>query len=92
MNQTLEQYFRIYTNYQQDDWYNILFVAEFSYNNAKQMSLKCSPFYANYGHNFTIDLRCKSSTPAVPTAKHLADTIAALHEHLVDNPPLQHPY
>ena len=59
---------------------------KFSYNNAQQTSLKCSPFYANYGYNpnFTIDLRSKP-TSSVPAAKHLADTIAKLHEHLVEN-------
>ena len=62
-------------------------VAEFSYNNANQTSWKCSPFYANYGYNpnFTIDLRSKSTSTSVPAAKHLADTIAKLHEHLVEN-------
>src|SRR5437762_7421274 len=42
MNQTLEQYLRIFCNYQQDDWANLLSLAEFSYNNSRQASLGCS--------------------------------------------------
>ncbi len=32
-NQTLEQYLRVYCNYQQDDWLGLLPLAEFTYNN-----------------------------------------------------------
>jgi hypothetical protein len=32
-NQTLKQYFKIYVNYQQNNWVKLLFVAEFAYNN-----------------------------------------------------------
>ena len=49
VNQILEQYLRIYVNYQQDDWVNLLPLAEFAYNNAKHSSTDCSPFYANFG-------------------------------------------
>ena len=40
---------RAYVNYQQDDWTDKLPMAEFAYNNAKQETIKESPFYANYG-------------------------------------------
>jgi len=33
-NQTLEQYLRVYCNYQQDNWSELLPLAEFAYNNA----------------------------------------------------------
>src|SRR5882724_8038857 len=33
VNQILEQYLRVYINYQQDDWVNLLPLAEFAYNN-----------------------------------------------------------
>ena len=49
MNRTIEQYLRIYCNYQQDNWTNLLSLAEFAYNNAYQPTINCSPFYANYG-------------------------------------------
>ena len=35
MNQTLEQYLRVYCNYQQDNWSELLPLAEFAYNNCQ---------------------------------------------------------
>ena len=49
VNQTLEQYLRCYCSNQQDDWVNLLPLAEYAYNSATQESSKVSPFYANYG-------------------------------------------
>jgi len=43
-NQTLEQYLRVYCNYQQDNWSELLPLAEFAYNNAPsyhKRSLTC---------------------------------------------------
>ncbi|KAL2004441.1 hypothetical protein VTN00DRAFT_6592 [Thermoascus crustaceus] len=49
MNQTLEQYLRCYINYQQDNWVELLPMAQFTYNSAKNKTTQESPFYANYG-------------------------------------------
>jgi transposase InsO family protein len=38
VNQTLEQFLRVYCDYHQDDWYQLLPLAEFVYNNAKSSS------------------------------------------------------
>jgi len=46
-NGILEQYLRAYINYQQDDWFIRLRLAEFVYNNGDQGTIKSSPFYAN---------------------------------------------
>jgi hypothetical protein len=83
MNQTVEQYLRIYCNYQQDDWSQHLSLAEFSYNNAQQASIGCSPFYANYGYNpqFNVDLRKFAKYP-VQAAKEMAERLKHLHEDL----------
>ena len=55
-NQTLEQYLRIYCNYQQDNWSELLPLAEFSFNNAPSATTGVSPFFANKGYhpNFTV--------------------------------------
>ena len=84
MNQTLEQYLRIYCNYEQDNWVNLLPLAEFAYNNSHQPSIDCSPFYANYGYHptFSINLRFPVSAPA---AKALADSLHSTHERLIEN-------
>jgi len=50
-NSTLEQYLGAFVNYQQDNWKGLLPMAEFTYNNGHQESIKHSPFFANYGIN-----------------------------------------
>ena len=52
-NQMLEQYLCIYCNYQQDNWSELLPLAEFAYNNAPSVTTGVSPFFANkeyYSH------------------------------------------
>jgi len=51
VNQTLEQYLRIYCDNHQDDWAQLLPLAEFVYNNTQSASTKVSPFFANYGYH-----------------------------------------
>jgi len=51
VNSVIEQYLRCYSNFKDSDWYNFPFLAEFSYYNSIQESIKYSPFYANYGYN-----------------------------------------
>ena len=48
-NRTLEQYLRIYSTYKQDNWAQLLPLAEFAYNNHTNATTKESPFYLNYG-------------------------------------------
>jgi len=50
-NQTLEQYLRVYCNYQQDNWSELLPLAEFVYNNAPSATTGVSPFFANKGYH-----------------------------------------
>ena len=54
MNQTLEQYLRVYCNYQQDNWSDLLPIAEFAYNNALNATMGISPFFANKGYHPSI--------------------------------------
>ena len=54
VNQTLEQYIRIYCNFQQSNWQPLLLIAEFSYNNAPSATTGISPFFANKGYNPSI--------------------------------------
>ena len=48
-NQVLEGYLRNFLNYDQDDWYQLLPLAEYAYNNSVTNAHGMSPFYANYG-------------------------------------------
>ena len=49
VNQTIEQYLRHYCSWKQDDWDELLPMAEFAYNSAKSETTGISPFEANYG-------------------------------------------
>ena len=48
-NQVLEGYLRNYVNYDQNDWYQLLPLAEHAYSNSVTKAHEMSPFYANYG-------------------------------------------
>jgi len=50
-NQTLEQYLQVYCNYQQDNWSELLPLAEFSYNNASSAITGVSLFFTNKGYH-----------------------------------------
>ena len=50
-NQTLEQYLRVYCNYQQDNWSSLLPLAKFAYNNAPSATTGILPFFANKGYH-----------------------------------------
>jgi len=55
-NQTLEQYLCIYCNYQQNNWSELLPLAEFAYNNAPSATTGVSPFFANKGYHPNISI------------------------------------
>ena len=55
-NQMLEQYLQVYSNYQQDNWSDLLPLAEFAYNNAPSATTGISPFYANKGYHPNISV------------------------------------
>ena len=48
-NQTLVGYLRNFVNYDQNDWYQLLPMAEHAYNNSATNTHGMSPSYANYG-------------------------------------------
>ena len=54
INSTLEQYLRIYCNYQQSNWSKLLPLAEFAYNNAPHKSTSVLPFFATCGYDLLI--------------------------------------
>ena len=54
MNQTFKQYLCIYCNYQQDNWSELLPLAEFAYNNALSTTTSIFPFFANKRYHLNI--------------------------------------
>ena len=55
-NQTLEQYLWVYCNYQQDNWSELLPLAEFAYNNAPNATTGVTLFFANKGYHPNISV------------------------------------
>jgi hypothetical protein len=66
VNQVLEQYLRCFVNYQQDDWVDLLPLAEFTYNNTVHAATKHTPFFANYRYHprFNIEPPVSADVPA----------------------------
>ncbi|KAF8623980.1 hypothetical protein AX17_007243 [Amanita inopinata Kibby_2008] len=82
---TLEQYLRIFCNYQQDNWSELLLLAEFAYNNAPSATTGISPFFANKGYhpNLTVHPKCDlASQHAHDFAVNLDDLHAMLCENI----------
>ena len=48
INQTLEHYLCQYCNYKRNDWYEMIPLAEYSYNNSVTTATQMSSFYTNY--------------------------------------------
>ena len=86
VNQILEQYLRLYCDHLQDNWSELLPLAEFAYNNIQHSTTKISPFYANYGqHPRAIPsqlnlLQCKS-----PATIEFTSKLADLHKKMIRN-------
>ncbi len=81
LNQVIEQYLRMFINFQQDDWVELLPVAQLAYNTAPTETTKVTPFFANFG--FEADLR-QGPAGAVPRAAVKADKMSTLHAMLKD--------
>jgi len=85
VNQTLEQYLRIYCDYQQDDWHQLLPLAEFVYNNTQNSSTRISPFFANYGYHPRCSVTVANAESTNPAAEALLDRLQAVHTELKVN-------
>ncbi len=48
MNQTLKQYLKCYINYKQNDWIQLLSVAQLTFNSTTTEVISMSSFFANY--------------------------------------------
>src|SRR5882724_5716054 len=80
-NQTLEQYLPVYCNYQQDNWSELLPLAEFAYNKTPSATTGITPFFANKGYhpNLTVHPECDLSSAC--TCDFVTD-LDKLHQQL----------
>jgi hypothetical protein len=95
LNQTLETYLRMYSNYRQDNWSRMLPLAEFAYNNTPQESTGVTPFFANKGYHpaFTVQ---NNITFTAMRAKVFTTDLDMVHKevkrHLLDAQEYTKPY
>jgi hypothetical protein len=80
-NKAVELYLRHYVSYKQDNWSDLLPLAEFSYNNNNHVSIGMSPFRANYGYNASF-----SGTPSdeqyLPAVSDKVEQLNEIQEEL----------
>src|SRR6202000_1401986 len=79
-NQQIEGYLRLYANYDQNNWSDLLPIAEFAYNNAQHSATQVSPFFANYGYNPRATLHLDVTVPD-PIAHDFSQDLSALHQY-----------
>jgi hypothetical protein len=75
-NQTMEHYLRAFCNYRQDNWVELLPLAEFAYNNAIHASTTMTPFWANYHYHPVMQFKAPMEPPSL-ISEIQADTFAA---------------
>ncbi|KIN99141.1 hypothetical protein M404DRAFT_30604 [Pisolithus tinctorius Marx 270] len=80
-NQTLEQYLRVYCNYQQDNWADLLPLAKFAYNNAPSATTGVSPFFANKGYHPNISVYPSRDLTSTRACDYAVD-LDSLHQYL----------
>jgi len=82
MNQVIGAYLRSYCNYEQNDWSEMLALAEYAYNNSKHSVTKISPFYANYVYEPTTNwpTEIKFRNPAPELYAHYMTSIHNRHK------------
>src|SRR5882724_2153624 len=80
-NQTLEQYLRVYCNYQQDNWSELFPLAEFTYNNTPSATTSITPFFANKGYHLNLMVYPERDLASARTHDFVTD-LDKLHQQL----------
>ena len=80
-NQTLEQYLQMYCNYQQDNWLDLLTLAEFTYNNAPSATTGVSPFFTNKSNHPNISVHPERNLSSAQAREYAID-LESLHQYL----------
>ena len=75
-NQTTEQYLRAFCHYEQENWVELLLLAEFAYNNAIHVSTRMTPFWVNYHYHPVMQFKAPKQ-PSSLNSDIQADTFAA---------------
>jgi len=81
-NATLEQYLRCFINYQQDNWSQLLPLAQFCYNNTVHSSTNQTPFFALYGYHPRFNVHIPRVQKNTPEAKERLAVLKRTQEDL----------
>ena len=73
----------MYCNYQQDNWSDLLPLAEFAYNNAPSATTGVSPFFTNKGYHPNITVHPERDL-SLARAKEYAVNLESLHQYLCE--------
>ena len=96
-NNSIKAYLRVFVSYKQNDWARLLPIAEFAYNNAKNISTNYTPFELNCSFHLRVsyekdvDLRSRSKT-ADQLATELQTLMSVCRENLQHAQELQKCY
>src|ERR1700710_1063173 len=77
VNQEMEQFLRIFTNYKQDDWNYLLPAAEFAYNNHVHASMQQVPFMTDTGRLPRMGFEPAGARSKVELANEFRDRITS---------------
>ena len=86
VNQSLEHYLYQSCNYEQDNWFDLLPLAEYAYNNSATKATRMVPLYANYGFHpgTTYLVEKESKNPASRNYAHLLESVHDLYLKYVE--------
>jgi transposase InsO family protein len=73
VNQELEQYLRVFVNECQDDWDELLLMAEFQYNNHIYSSTQQTPFLVDTGQHLRMGFELTQSPSHLETVNEFTD-------------------
>ena len=73
----------MYCNYQQDNWSDLLPLAEFAYNNAPSTMTSVSPFFANKGYHLNITVHPEHNLSSARAREYTVD-LESLHQYLCE--------
>jgi hypothetical protein len=80
LNQELEQYVQLFTNERQDNWDELLPLAEFSYNNHIHSAMQHTPFILDTGRHPCMGFELNAEPSWKETANEFIDRMSMLEE------------
>jgi hypothetical protein len=79
-SQAMEQYLRSFCNCEQDNWVELLPLAEFTYNNSVHHSTQMTPFWANYHYHLPMQLKPPKAPSNMRSAILVDATVSRMEE------------